>query len=112
MPPAITRNSPTIQNPDSVMVWGAFSRNIGGADVYFLTKNVTIKSTNCIQVFARPYADFLGDPSLQLFMHDGAPVYKYKSIEELIETDKVYVLLWPGNSPDPNLIENAWYHMK
>ena len=38
----------TMKHPDSVMVWGAFSRNLGRASLYFLSKNVTTKGSNCI----------------------------------------------------------------
>ena len=40
----------TVKHPASVMVWGAFSGNMGRAGLYFLPKNVTMKGSNYIHV--------------------------------------------------------------
>ena len=40
----------TVKHLDSVMMWGAFSGDMGRAGLYFLPKNVTMKSANYIEV--------------------------------------------------------------
>ncbi|KAG0728835.1 Transposable element Tcb1 transposase [Chionoecetes opilio] len=34
------------------------------------------------------------------------------AVKNFLKEHKINVLEWPGNSPDLNLIENAWSHMK
>ena len=40
----------TVKHPASVVVWGAFSGNMGRAGLHFLPKNVTIKGSNYIHI--------------------------------------------------------------
>ena len=47
-----------------------------------------------------------------VFMHDSAPCHKAKSVKNFLQEKKVDILDWPGNSPDPNPIENLWHVMK
>lgn len=52
----------TVKHPDSVMVWGAFSGNMGRGGLYFLPKNVTMKGSNYIKVLEEhllPFWDIL-----------------------------------------------------
>ncbi|MPC99218.1 Transposable element Tcb2 transposase [Portunus trituberculatus] len=39
----------TVKQPNSLMVWGAFSGKMGKGGVYFLHKNVTMKSSTVIE---------------------------------------------------------------
>ena len=40
-------------------------------------------------------------------MQDGAPCHTAKSIKNLLATQKIPLLDWPGNSPNLNPIENV-----
>lgn len=53
---------------------------------------------------------FNGDDCV--FMHDGAPCHKAKSVGKFLDDHGVSVLPWPGNSPDMNPIENLWAIVK
>jgi transposase len=43
-----------------------------------------------------------------VFMHDGAPCHKAKSITKFFAEKDVKTLPWPGYSPDIKPIENVW----
>jgi len=47
-----------------------------------------------------------------IFMQDGAPCHTAKIVKTYLETKKVPMLPWPGNSPDLNPIENIWALVK
>ena len=41
---------PTVKHPDSIMVWGAFSGEMGRAGLYFLPKNKKMNSDQYVKV--------------------------------------------------------------
>ena len=102
----------TVKHPASVMVWNAFSGNMGRAGLYFLPKNVTIKGSNYIHVLKDHMLVFWGIHQCDHFMHDRAPAHRSKSVSKFLTKHDIKVLEWPGNSPDLNPIENAWNYVK
>ncbi|EFW21775.1 conserved hypothetical protein [Coccidioides posadasii str. Silveira] len=45
-------------------------------------------------------------------LEDGAPAHTHFYQQELYNIHKINHLLWPGNSPDLNMIEPAWMWLK
>ena len=68
----------TMKHPGSVMVWGAFSGNLGRAGWYFLTKNVTMKGSICINILKEHLIVFRKIHQCDHFMHV-APVLSRRS---------------------------------
>src|SRR2546430_1245949 len=50
--------------------------------------------------------------SKTLVQEDNAPSHAHKTQEEIYSIFGVQRLLWPGNSPDLNMIEPAWAYLK
>ena len=87
----------------------------GTADLYFLQPCTTMNGTK--------YLDLLKDKleihmnmhecnHCNVFMHDGAPCHRAKSVKSFLCEKNIDFLDWPGNSSDLNLIENLWHVMK
>ena len=102
----------TVKHPVSVMMWGAFSGNMGRAGLYFLPKNMTMKGSNYIYVLKHHMLAFWRIHQCDHFMYNGAPAHKSKSISKFLTEHNIKVLKWPGNSPDLNPIKNAWNYLK
>ena len=47
-----------------------------------------------------------------VFMHDGAPCHREKSVKNFLREKNVDILDWPGNNQDLSLIENLWHAVK
>lgn len=57
-------------------------------------------------------SEWFTDGEKPIFMHDGAPCHKARTITKFLAEKNITVLDWPGNSPDMNPIENVWELMK
>ena len=68
----------SVKHPGSVMVWGAFSGNLGRAGLYFLPKNTTIRGSNYIDVLKDHLLTFWKIHQCDYFMQDGAPAHNQK----------------------------------
>ena len=47
-----------------------------------------------------------------IFQDDNAPVHRARSTQELIHRNGITTMSWPAQSPDINIIENIWLHIK
>jgi transposase len=47
-----------------------------------------------------------------IFMHDGAPCHKSRTVWNYLTAEQIPVLDRPGNNPDLNPIENLWCIVK
>ncbi|KAJ2967323.1 hypothetical protein NUW54_g13536 [Trametes sanguinea] len=51
-------------------------------------------------------------PKTIIFQHDNDPKHKSHLVQEWLEKQNILVLPWPSSSPDFNIIENVWAHIK
>ena len=54
----------------------------------------------------------MNNTGCSVFMQDGAPCHKAKSVMKWLSDHDVKLLEWIGNSPDCNPIENLWVELK
>ena len=47
-----------------------------------------------------------------IFQHDNAPVHKARNGERWLDQQEIQTIQWSAQSPDLNLIENLWDHVK
>lgn len=47
-----------------------------------------------------------------ILQEDGAPPHRHHAQAEIFSAAEINRLLWPGNSPDLNMIEPGWFWMK
>jgi len=78
----------------------------GGIDWYRYGKVIV---EGKIIPFAKTVKQRYGDAYVQ---EDKAPSHAHKTQKEVYNLHDVKRLLWPGNSPDLNMIEPCWYWMK
>lgn len=102
----------TVKFPASVMVWGCFSGEKGTGGVYFLDKNVTMNQNLYINVLNNHMLPFYEGHNSAMFLHDGAPCHRARSVKEWLALHNIEMVEWPGHSPDLNPIENVWNDMK
>nr|KMM66459.1 hypothetical protein CPAG_02798 [Coccidioides posadasii RMSCC 3488] len=81
-------------------------RGKGGVDWYRYQKEVLLAKLfpfikECLE--SRPNT---------VVLEDGAPAHTHFYQQELYNIHKINRLLWPGNSPDLNMIEPAWMWLK
>jgi len=82
----------TVKHPGSVMMWGAFSGNLGRAGLYFLPKNLTMRGSNYINVLKDHLLAFWRIHQCDHFMHDGAPAHKSKIVTKFVNDNNINVL--------------------
>lgn len=98
----------TVKHPTSAMVWSIMSAQ-GTGRLYIVEGSMNqhqyrkVLETRLLPQLKDwfPEGDFV-------FMHDGAPCHKAKSITKFLAEKDVKTLPWPGYSPDMNPIENLW----
>ena len=56
--------------------------------------------------------DMFSIQSATVFMHDSAPCHRSAKIKRFLQSKRIPVLKWPGNSSDLNPIMNLWYDLK
>ena len=71
---------PTVKHPDSIMVWGAFSGEMGRAGLYFLPKNKKMNSDQYVKVLEEHMLGMFHIHSFEVFMQDNAPCHKSKKL--------------------------------
>lgn len=102
----------TVKHPTSVMIWGCISSE-GMGRLYVVEG--TMRQDQYRRVLETrlvpQLTEWFGNGP-KIFMQDGAPCHKAKSVTKYLEEKRIPLLRWPGNSPDMNPIENVWECLK
>lgn len=103
---------PTVKQAAKVMVWGCISA-FGRGALWFLPKNTTINGQVYLNILKEKLPIFMALHGTTHFQHDGAPCHSVIPVKHWIQQSGYRMIgPWPGNSPDLNIIENAWNMMK
>ena len=85
----------------------------GRAGLWFLPRNTTMNATSYLEVLKEKVPVWMDLLGASTFQQDGAPCHTAKKVRDWFNTQSFDLLHpWPGSSPDLNIIENVWAHMK
>ena len=101
----------TIKFPPKLMIWGSFGNSRLG-NLYFVEANAKMNAQMYKEVLQRHLKRSMEKTGCTIFMQDGAPCHKAKTIMTWLEDHDVPVLEWVGQSCDCNPIENLWDRLK
>jgi transposase len=101
----------TMKHPPSQMIWGGITSK-GTAGLHFLPPKVTMNGERYKNMLRDGLKKQMKEKKCSIFMQDGAPCHRCKLVKTYLQSAKIKLLDWPGNSPDLNPIENLWSYMK
>ena len=90
----------TIKHPLKVHAWGCFSRN-GFGKIFLFKKNLNSQLLTHIYTKALLPSSNLLMENDWILQEDNDPKHTSKVAQKWRETNKVYKLGWPSQSPDP-----------
>ena len=106
---------PGLHGGSFCILWGSFGGSFGNGrlgDIYFVQKNEKMNAQMSTNVLQKHLHRSMAKTGCSVFMQDGAPCHKAKSVMKWLDDQDVSVLEWVGQSPDANPIENAWTKLK
>ncbi|CDO72269.1 hypothetical protein BN946_scf184970.g121 [Trametes cinnabarina] len=96
-----------------VTVWGCItSRGVGHLHQIIGTMDAKMYRDILEESLLGTLYDHHLSPRTIIFQHDNDPKHKSHLVQEWLEKQNILVLPWPSSSPDFNIIENVWAHIK
>jgi hypothetical protein len=93
------------------MVWGSFAA-AGRGSLVFVPVGKMVNAEFYVEMLKERLQRTLTLLNCTTFQQDSAPCHTAKSVSKWMNSQRINVLEWPGNSPDLNPIENLWFMMK
>ena len=93
------------------MIWASFGNGKLG-EIYFVEPNSKMNARMYKEVLQRHLRRSFTKTGCSIFMQDGAPCHKARTIMAWLNESDVPVLDWVGQSCDQNPIENLWTRLK
>lgn len=103
---------PTVKHSPAIMVWGCISAE-GRGGLSLIPQGKTVNGSMYLDILKEKLPAFMQLRNCDYFQHDGAPCHQTKAVKNWLLQQRIQIIgPWPGNSPDLNVIENCWYHLK